>query len=126
MVDQPLLILELHILTLTSDFSEAYYTIMAPSATETETQASLPPSIDKLKASEPTHKYLKSTGILDQYESFDVTPVIGREFPTANLVEWLQASNADELLRELAITSNAPPSNQPPKKQHLTSLTKTP
>lgn len=48
---------------------------------------------------------LKTTGVLDAYESFDVTPVIGREFPTANVVEWLRAPNADELLRDLAITS---------------------
>lgn len=50
-------------------------------------------------------KPLKQTGILDQYESFDVTPVIGREFPKANLVEWLQSENSDSLIRDLAITS---------------------
>jgi len=43
-------------------------------------------------------------GALDNYEHFDVTPIIGREFPTANLVEWLDAPNADELIRDLAIT----------------------
>ncbi|KXJ87438.1 TfdA family taurine dioxygenase [Microdochium bolleyi] len=43
-------------------------------------------------------------GALDKYEHFDVTPIIGREFPTANLVEWLNAPNADELIRDLAIT----------------------
>ena len=48
---------------------------------------------------------LKPTGILDQFKSFDVTPVIGKEFPEADLVEWLRAPNSDELLRELAITS---------------------
>jgi hypothetical protein len=47
---------------------------------------------------------LKLKGVLDQYESFDVTPVIGREFPKANLKEWLRAPNSDELLRDLAIT----------------------
>ncbi|GAD94119.1 alpha-ketoglutarate-dependent sulfonate dioxygenase, putative [Paecilomyces variotii No. 5] len=47
---------------------------------------------------------LKLSGVLDQYESFDVTPVIGREFPKANLKEWLRAPNSDELIRELAIT----------------------
>lgn len=51
---------------------------------------------------------LKSTGVLDKYESFDVTPVIGKEFPTANLVDWINAPNADELLRELALTSKLP------------------
>jgi hypothetical protein len=31
--------------------------------------------------------------------------VIGREFPNANLRDFLRAPNSDELLRELAITS---------------------
>ncbi|KAF7198386.1 Alpha-ketoglutarate-dependent taurine dioxygenase [Pseudocercospora fuligena] len=47
---------------------------------------------------------LTASGILGQYKSFDVTPVIGREFPEAQLKEWLEAPNADELLRDLAIT----------------------
>lgn len=53
-----------------------------------------------------THKEpLQLQGVLNGYDSFDVTPIIGREFPTANLKEWLEAPNSDELLRELAITS---------------------
>lgn len=48
---------------------------------------------------------LQLNGALDKYKSFDVTPVIGREFPEASLKEWLEAPNADELLKELAITS---------------------
>jgi len=53
-----------------------------------------------------THKEpLQLQGALDQYESFDVTPIIGREFPAANLKDWLEAPNSDELLKELAITS---------------------
>lgn len=44
-------------------------------------------------------------GVLDQYESFEVTPIIGKEFSTANLKEWLRAPNSDELIRDLAITS---------------------
>ena len=56
--------------------------------------------------SSPSHKEpLRLKGTLDQYDSFDVTPIIGREFPTANLKEWLEAPNSDELLKELAITS---------------------
>ncbi|ROT42191.1 alpha-ketoglutarate-dependent taurine dioxygenase [Sodiomyces alkalinus F11] len=47
---------------------------------------------------------LKLSGVLDSYEHFDVTPAIGREFPKANLVEWLEAPNSDELIRDLAIT----------------------
>ncbi|KAL2259280.1 hypothetical protein VTK26DRAFT_7106 [Humicola hyalothermophila] len=69
---------------------------MAPSAVEVE----VPVITGKGAIVEP----LKLTGALDSYESFDVTPVIGREFPTANLVEWLNAPNSDELLRDLAIT----------------------
>ncbi|CAD6590785.1 MAG: hypothetical protein ASARMPREDX12_004730 [Alectoria sarmentosa] len=47
---------------------------------------------------------LKLTGILNQFKSFDVTPVIGKEFPEANLAEWLRAPNSDQLLKDLAIT----------------------
>lgn len=55
---------------------------------------------------------IKPTGILDQYEHFDLTPVIGREFPDANLVDWINSPNADELLKELAVTSTYCPSIQ--------------
>jgi hypothetical protein len=48
---------------------------------------------------------LEYRGKLDEFNSFDVTPVIGREFPDAKLVDWLQAPNSDELLRDLAVTS---------------------
>ena len=48
---------------------------------------------------------LKLSGALDKYESFDVTPIIGREFVNVDLVELLRAPNSDELLRDLAITS---------------------
>ncbi|KAL2018387.1 hypothetical protein VTK56DRAFT_922 [Thermocarpiscus australiensis] len=68
---------------------------MAPSAIEVDV-----PVGSKGAIREP----LKLSGALDSYESFDVTPVIGREFPTARLVEWLNAPNSDELLRDLAIT----------------------
>jgi len=53
----------------------------------------------------PQRESLKLSGALDSFDSFDVTTVIGREFPTANLKEWLHAPNSDELLRDLAITS---------------------
>jgi hypothetical protein len=48
---------------------------------------------------------LEYRGKLDEFNSFDVTPVIGREFPNAKLVDWLRAPNSDELLRDLAVTS---------------------
>ena len=47
---------------------------------------------------------LRLKGSLDAFDSFDVTPIIGREFPSANLKEWLHAPNSDELLRDLATT----------------------
>ncbi|KAK5050862.1 hypothetical protein LTR84_003421 [Exophiala bonariae] len=50
-------------------------------------------------------KPLKQSGSLDKFDSEDVTPVIGREFPTANIVDdLLNAADADTLLRDLAIT----------------------
>ncbi|KAF2174827.1 taurine catabolism dioxygenase [Zopfia rhizophila CBS 207.26] len=47
---------------------------------------------------------LELSGILDNYESFDITPVIGKEFPKANVVDWMKDPKADKLLRDLAIT----------------------
>ncbi|KAH8879001.1 taurine catabolism dioxygenase [Thozetella sp. PMI_491] len=70
---------------------------MAPSAVETQ---EIP---IQTKAAPPTEP-LKLSGALDSFESFDVTPIIGKEFPKARLVEWLDAPNSDELLRDLAIT----------------------
>lgn len=49
---------------------------------------------------------LKLSGALDQHEFEETTPVIGREFPNVNIVDdILNAPNADELVRDLAITS---------------------
>ncbi|KAK0103874.1 hypothetical protein ONS96_004983 [Cadophora gregata f. sp. sojae] len=54
---------------------------------------------------EAQHKEpLKLSGALDHFESFDVTPTIGREFVNVNLANWLRAPNSDELIRDLAIT----------------------
>ncbi|KAF2730067.1 taurine dioxygenase family protein [Polyplosphaeria fusca] len=48
---------------------------------------------------------LKPTGALDKFGFEDVTPVIGREFPSLNIVDdLLNAEDADVLLRELAVT----------------------
>jgi hypothetical protein len=49
------------------------------------------------------------TGALDAGFKFEeTTPVIGREYPEVNIVEdILNASNADELIRDLAITSKS-------------------
>jgi hypothetical protein len=70
---------------------------MAPSATEV-----IVPIITKKQGHrEP----LKSSGSLKKFESIDITPIIGTEYPTANLVEWINSPNADDLLRDLAIQS---------------------
>ncbi|KAL0943296.1 alpha-ketoglutarate-dependent sulfonate [Colletotrichum truncatum] len=95
---------------------------MAPSATETA------PKLDDVQAkplpvkeSKPTegiqvqeeelpelrtgHKEpLKLSGALDKFEHFEVTPIIGREYPNVDLKELLRAPNSDDLLRDLAIT----------------------
>ncbi|KAB8290794.1 hypothetical protein EYC80_008431 [Monilinia laxa] len=47
---------------------------------------------------------LQLSGVLDKFESFDVTPAIGREYVGVNLADWLKAPNSDGLLRDLAIT----------------------
>ncbi|KAB5576212.1 hypothetical protein GE09DRAFT_1094991 [Coniochaeta sp. 2T2.1] len=60
---------------------------------------------EELPKLETGHKEpLKLSGALDHLEAFDVTPVIGREYVNANLVELLEAPNSDELIRDLAIT----------------------
>jgi hypothetical protein len=48
---------------------------------------------------------LKPSGALDKFEYFDITPIIGREYPTVNLKDLIEAPDSDELLRELAVTS---------------------
>jgi hypothetical protein len=49
---------------------------------------------------------LKKSGAIDKFQYEETTPAIGREYPTVNIVDdILGASNADELLRDLAITS---------------------
>jgi hypothetical protein len=77
-------------------------------ATETQTQPAQTPlePESQTQASYPRDP-LQLKGVLDQYESFDVTPVIGREFKDVNLAEWLRAPNSDELIRDLAITSTS-------------------
>ena len=53
----------------------------------------------------PQHREpLQLRGVLDGEAHFEVTPIIGREYPSARLKEWLTASNSDDLLRDLAIT----------------------
>ena len=67
-------------------------------------------SATKSRNTEP----LKKSGALDAaFEFDDVTPTIGREYLTAQIVEdILNAPNADNLLRDLAITSQYLPRDQ--------------
>jgi len=47
---------------------------------------------------------LKYSGSLDQFKSFQVSTVIGQEFPDLQVSELLTAPNSDQLIRDLAIT----------------------
>jgi hypothetical protein len=66
-----------------------------------------PPPKDGSATSSRNTEPLKKSGALDAAFAFeDITPVIGREYPTAQIVEdILNAPNADDLLRDVAITS---------------------
>ncbi|KAF6825046.1 alpha-ketoglutarate-dependent sulfonate [Colletotrichum plurivorum] len=96
---------------------------MAPTATEQvglkagDVKAKIPPAQEALPVQHPQaqevelpevrtghREPLKLSGALDKYEHFDVTPIIGREYPTLDLKELLRAPNSDELVRDLAIT----------------------
>lgn len=72
-------------------------------ATKTFTTSTL--SNDASAQAQYPREPLKLKGALDSYQSFDVTPVIGREYINANLKEWLRAPNSDDLIRDLAIIS---------------------
>jgi len=47
------------------------------------------------------------SGSLDSYTHQDITPAIGREFQGLQAVDLLAAHNSDQLIRDLAVTSNA-------------------
>jgi hypothetical protein len=47
---------------------------------------------------------LKNSGSIDYLAYVDVTPIIGREYPTAKIKDILNAPNAEQQLRDLAIT----------------------
>ena len=48
---------------------------------------------------------LKYSGSLDSYKYHDSTPVIGREFQGLQVKDLLQASNSDQLIKDLAVIS---------------------
>lgn len=82
---------------------------MAPSAVEVETAPAVTDvtnGVKKLLSADSTSSSLKRepltySGSLDEYESFDVTNVIGREFPHLQLSQIL---HDDRKIRDLAIT----------------------
>lgn len=47
---------------------------------------------------------LENSGSIDHLDYFDVTPIIGREYPSAKIKDILNAPNKDDQLRDLAIT----------------------
>lgn len=52
---------------------------------------------------------LTKSGALDkQFQFEETTPTIGREYPKVNIVdEILNAANAEDLIRDLAVTSKS-------------------
>ncbi|KAH7325717.1 hypothetical protein B0I35DRAFT_405075 [Stachybotrys elegans] len=94
---------------------------MAPSSTETSSQQATLPIVTKSvtqaapqpegfideglpKLNTGHREPLKLSGVLDKYESFDVTPIIGREFVDVSVAQLLRDPNSDALIRDLAIT----------------------
>ncbi|CAK7274529.1 hypothetical protein SEPCBS119000_006219 [Sporothrix epigloea] len=68
------------------------------STTTTQTQTA---PVISASGSYPTP--IVPTGALDKFAFVEATPVIGREYPSVNIVDdILNANNADELLRDLA------------------------
>lgn len=78
---------------------------MAPGVTSDIPVHSLPSEEGSIK-SKSFPKPLSLSGALEKFEYEDTTPVIGREFIGVNIVDdLLHADNADQLLRDVAITS---------------------
>ena len=76
---------------------------------ETKIEDGPAPAVQAPQVESQHREPLKLSGALDHFESFDVTPTIGREFVGVNLAKWLKAPNSDELIRDLAITSELLP-----------------
>lgn len=47
---------------------------------------------------------MKGSGSIDHLDYVDVSPIIGREYPTAKIKDILCADNSEQQLRDLAIT----------------------
>lgn len=72
---------------------------------QTEAAPQITPKADEQKHHAPQPLSV-STALDSKFKFEELTPVIGREYPTLNLVdEVINAENSDELIRDLAITS---------------------
>ena len=62
------------------------------------------PSMSSTNGKTLRREPLKCGTSIDHLEYIDVTPIVGREYTTAKLKDMLDAPNAEEQLRDLAIT----------------------
>ncbi|MCJ1325043.1 hypothetical protein MMC10_001705 [Thelotrema lepadinum] len=77
---------------------------MAPAVTEAPVSPKNPQNGDSEVNKSSRHKPLKSSGALDHFSSEETTPILGREYLDLDIVDdLLNADNADERLRDLAI-----------------------
>lgn len=51
---------------------------------------------------------LSLSGAIKAYKHIELTPVLGTEFVEGSLAQMVSAPNSDELIRDLAITSEFP------------------
>ncbi|KAK2667237.1 TauD/TfdA-like domain [Fusarium oxysporum f. sp. vasinfectum] len=89
--------------TKTENFESNYGPVGAREIDNSNEKETIESNDGPVSVVEEPRRPLRSSGSLEKYKQKDLTPEIGTEFPSANLVEWINASNADELLRDLAI-----------------------
>lgn len=59
----------------------------------------------RFPSTQPLRKPLKYSGSLDHFDSFEVTTIIGREYPSVQLSQLLNDDLRDVLLKDLAVIS---------------------
>lgn len=47
---------------------------------------------------------MRPSGALHKHKHIEVTPALGTEFPEANLTEMMNSPDADQFIKDLAIT----------------------
>lgn len=72
-----------------------------PSVTNGSSNETTPSGIPTSCPSCPTP--LKYSGSLDYLPYFEITPIIGREYPTAKVTDILNAPNASQQIRDFAV-----------------------